>query len=128
MAVVTSVGALPKLSQVKKEIESKTNAAHPMKEILVKLDKDEKLPAGFLTYEDMVSDRVTTDSEIHSTRRPDDVAIFSYSSGTTGLPKAVQLTHKNIVSNILQSADSNFGYVLSTTSECKIQIDPTSTL
>ena len=32
----------------------------------------------------------------------DDVAILPYSSGTTGLPKGVMLTHRNIVSNIFQ--------------------------
>lgn len=32
----------------------------------------------------------------------DDVAFLPYSSGTTGLPKGVQLTHYNIVSNVCQ--------------------------
>ena len=32
----------------------------------------------------------------------EDVATLPYSSGTTGLPKGVMLTHKNIVSNIFQ--------------------------
>ncbi|KAI1382082.1 acetyl-CoA synthetase-like protein [Hypoxylon crocopeplum] len=33
-----------------------------------------------------------------------DVAFLVYSSGTTGLPKGVMLTHRNIVSNIMQLA------------------------
>jgi PAS domain S-box-containing protein len=32
----------------------------------------------------------------------DDVAALPYSSGTTGLPKGVMLTHRNLVANILQ--------------------------
>ncbi|WP_022835537.1 AMP-binding protein [Salisaeta longa] len=32
----------------------------------------------------------------------DDVAVLPYSSGTTGLPKGVMLTHRNIVANICQ--------------------------
>ena len=32
----------------------------------------------------------------------DDVATLPYSSGTTGLPKGVMLTHGNIVSNMYQ--------------------------
>ncbi|XP_047997607.1 4-coumarate--CoA ligase 3-like isoform X2 [Leguminivora glycinivorella] len=33
----------------------------------------------------------------------DDVAILPYSSGTTGLPKGVELTHRNIVTNCVQA-------------------------
>jgi acyl-CoA synthetase (AMP-forming)/AMP-acid ligase II len=32
----------------------------------------------------------------------EDIAVLPYSSGTTGLPKGVMLTHRNIVSNIVQ--------------------------
>ena len=34
---------------------------------------------------------------------PDDVVALPYSSGTTGLPKGVMLTHRNLVANILQT-------------------------
>jgi acyl-CoA synthetase (AMP-forming)/AMP-acid ligase II len=34
---------------------------------------------------------------------PEDVVALPYSSGTTGLPKGVMLTHRNLVANILQS-------------------------
>ena len=33
---------------------------------------------------------------------PDDVALFQYTGGTTGLPKAAMLTHRNVVANALQ--------------------------
>jgi long-chain acyl-CoA synthetase len=33
---------------------------------------------------------------------PDDVALFQYTGGTTGLPKAAMLTHRNMVHNTLQ--------------------------
>ena len=34
--------------------------------------------------------------------RPDDVALFQYTGGTTGTPKAAMLTHRNLVANTLQ--------------------------
>ena len=37
-------------------------------------------------------------------------ALLPYSSGTTGLPKGVILTHHNLTSNILQSASRSAGY------------------
>lgn len=35
---------------------------------------------------------------------PDSVAIIPYSSGTTGLPKGVLLTHRNLVANVAQGS------------------------
>jgi acyl-CoA synthetase (AMP-forming)/AMP-acid ligase II len=34
---------------------------------------------------------------------PEDLAALPYSSGTTGLPKGVMLTHRNLVANVLQT-------------------------
>jgi acyl-CoA synthetase (AMP-forming)/AMP-acid ligase II len=33
---------------------------------------------------------------------PDDLAVLPYSSGTTGMPKGVELTHRNLVANLRQ--------------------------
>lgn len=33
----------------------------------------------------------------------DEVCLIPYSSGTTGMPKGVMLTHKNLVSNLKQT-------------------------
>uniref|UniRef100_A0A0D6R5H0 4-coumarate--CoA ligase n=1 Tax=Araucaria cunninghamii TaxID=56994 RepID=A0A0D6R5H0_ARACU len=41
--------------------------------------------------------------EIH----PDDVVALPYSSGTTGLPKGVMLTHKGLVSSVAQQVDGD---------------------
>lgn len=40
------------------------------------------------------------------TINPDDVAVIPFSSGTTGVPKGVQLSHRNLVANVLQAAAS----------------------
>jgi acyl-CoA synthetase (AMP-forming)/AMP-acid ligase II len=37
----------------------------------------------------------------------DDLAVLPYSSGTTGLPKGVMLTHHNLVSNLCQVQEAN---------------------
>jgi acyl-CoA synthetase (AMP-forming)/AMP-acid ligase II len=37
---------------------------------------------------------------------PDDIVALPYSSGTTGLPKGVMLSHRNLVANMLQVDDS----------------------
>ncbi|EDV28567.1 putative 4-coumarate--CoA ligase 3 [Trichoplax sp. H2] len=39
---------------------------------------------------------------------PDDVVLIPYSSGTTGLPKGVMLTHRNLCSNIIQLLTPEF--------------------
>ncbi|KAK9697513.1 hypothetical protein RND81_08G042600 [Saponaria officinalis] len=38
---------------------------------------------------------------------PDDVVALPYSSGTTGLPKGVMLTHKSLVTSVAQQVDGN---------------------
>jgi long-chain acyl-CoA synthetase len=38
------------------------------------------------------------------TTTPDDVALFQYTGGTTGLPKAAMLTHRNLIANTIQVA------------------------
>jgi long-chain acyl-CoA synthetase len=37
--------------------------------------------------------------------QPDDIALFQYTGGTTGLPKAAMLTHRNIIANTLQGRE-----------------------
>ena len=40
-----------------------------------------------------------------------DIAILPYSSGTSGIPKGVMLTHHNVISNILQLEDKRLFYL-----------------
>jgi acyl-CoA synthetase (AMP-forming)/AMP-acid ligase II len=41
---------------------------------------------------------------------PEDLVALPYSSGTTGLPKGVMLTHRNLVANICQMEGLNYFY------------------
>ncbi len=38
----------------------------------------------------------------HTAVNPDDVALFQYTGGTTGTPKAAMLTHRNLMANLTQ--------------------------
>lgn len=52
---------------------------------------------------------------------PDDVVCLPYSSGTTGLPKGVMLTHKSLVSSVAQQVDgesANFHITVEDTLMC----------
>jgi long-chain acyl-CoA synthetase len=40
---------------------------------------------------------------IDSSSRPDDVAVLQYTGGTTGVPRAAMLTHRNIFANVVQT-------------------------
>lgn len=48
-------------------------------------------------------------------RNGDDTVFLPYSSGTTGLPKGVELTNKNIVANCIQMNAQKITIVLPTT-------------
>ena len=62
--------------------------------------EDDSLPAipRFRTFVEEV-DGDPPPIETH----PDDTAAFQYTGGTTGLPKAAMLTHRNLIANIVQT-------------------------
>ena len=53
-----------------------------------------------LSYNKLVAS--TGDSIVPSSVQPSSVVVLPYSSGTTGVPKGVQLTHTNLVANMVQ--------------------------
>jgi long-chain acyl-CoA synthetase len=58
--------------------------------------------AGVHFFRDLVSGRDPGPPE--AAIAPDDVALFQYTGGTTGVPKAAMLTHRNLIANTLQVA------------------------
>lgn len=70
---------------------------------IISLNMTQSLPEGTISYKELVGDDFADLSILNQVRRSfEDVAFLPYSSGTTGLPKGVQLTHRNIVSNCEQ--------------------------
>lgn len=68
----------------------------------------EETQPGMFSWQDIL-DRANsvTDEELHlrqASLHPDDVINMQYTSGTTGFPKGVMLSHNNIVNNAIQVA------------------------
>jgi long-subunit acyl-CoA synthetase (AMP-forming) len=64
---------------------------------------DEKHPTSKHKHFTSIQNISRSTRYLRTRLNPDeDLAFLVYSSGTTGLPKGVRLTHKNIVSNLLQ--------------------------
>ncbi|XP_011305449.1 4-coumarate--CoA ligase 2 [Fopius arisanus] len=66
---------------------------------------NEPIPAGAINFRDLVSNRIEEFDNIGEQTGTDcknDTFIIPYSSGTSGFPKGVEITHSNIVANLLQ--------------------------
>uniref|UniRef100_A0A2M4BHT0 Luciferin 4-monooxygenase n=1 Tax=Anopheles marajoara TaxID=58244 RepID=A0A2M4BHT0_9DIPT len=84
----------------------------------IRTTNDESLPAGTIDFAELTNPSGIHYSELRQhDRTPEDIVFLPYSSGTTGLPKGVELTHVNIVSNseMLSVKAGNGTVVLPTT-------------
>ena len=74
---------------------------------IIVIDDHSMKDHGYVSYQSLVTDsgsRFVT----QKVDAKNDVAVLPYSSGTTGLPKGVMLTHHNLVANICQSSIPEF--------------------
>ncbi|KPJ04601.1 putative 4-coumarate--CoA ligase 2 [Papilio xuthus] len=70
---------------------------------IIVINLDGNLPEGTISFKDLVEDSHVDVSILKEVKRnEEDLAFLPYSSGTTGLPKGVELTNKNIVANLVQ--------------------------
>ncbi|XP_023744169.1 4-coumarate--CoA ligase 2 [Lactuca sativa] len=69
----------------------------------VKIVCIDSAPEGCLHYSELISGDETKLPEVEISS--DDVVALPYSSGTTGLPKGVMLTHKGLVTSVAQQVD-----------------------
>jgi long-chain acyl-CoA synthetase len=60
----------------------------------------EQLPSGDVWFQDLLTKYMGKKSTV--TLTPDDLALFQYTGGTTGVSKAAMATHRNLVANTLQ--------------------------
>lgn len=68
--------------------------------VCVRTTQQESIPAGAIDFAELSNPTGVHFSTLKQhNRQPDDVVFLPYSSGTTGLPKGVELTHTNIISN-----------------------------
>ena len=84
-------------------LEAIKGADHPIKHVIVITDTgDEKLPEGTVTLDALREHSTPQNNTIDGVHANTGthVCVLPYSSGTTGLPKGVSLTHENIVSNL----------------------------
>lgn len=68
-----------------------------------------KLPAGILTVDQLVTEGLNSsksfvEKQLAAGENKTKVAFFSFSSGTTGKPKAVAIPHHAVIANVIQTA------------------------
>ncbi|XP_034832840.2 uncharacterized protein [Maniola hyperantus] len=89
----------PEIVNVVKEVLKQSKLNIPV----IAVDTDEKRPEETVSFKELLNDsHVDTDVLKEVKRSADDTSLLLYSSGTTGLPKAVELTNRNIVANCEQ--------------------------
>ncbi|XP_075232412.1 uncharacterized protein LOC142330838 [Lycorma delicatula] len=121
VGIITFADKLNIVQEAKTKCEAKTKGSVSLKIISVQ-DYDGKSrphPEGVWSFREMCENNVDTSliNSIYSShnKSKDDDVVLPYSSGTTGLPKGVCLTHRNLVTNVTQIEQD----------ECKHIIEPT---
>jgi long-chain acyl-CoA synthetase len=87
--IITDGNLYPKVTEASKDLKN-------VKSILVKTEGP--LPPQTYSFREMVT-KYSTEFEIAPVS-PDDLAVLMYTSGTTGSPKGVMLSHHSISSNV----------------------------
>lgn len=98
---------LDRLVPVAAPLRAVTNLESMVITSLAEYSKDAAPPAvvdGLLRFADLLAEGATVDLPRVVIDPDDDVAVLQYTGGTTGVPKAAMLTHRNIFANTVQTA------------------------
>ncbi|XP_023944494.2 uncharacterized protein LOC112050457 [Bicyclus anynana] len=100
MSEAKAIVTLPELTNVVKEAIKIAKVNIP---IIVVKTNGEPIPEGTIAFNELSEDVHVDLTCLKEVRRDyKDICFLPYSSGTTGLPKGVELTHRNIVGNCEQ--------------------------
>ncbi|MBW1847043.1 MAG: long-chain fatty acid--CoA ligase [Deltaproteobacteria bacterium] len=94
-ALIVAKAFLETINQAKQGIDT-------LKHVIVVEDED--IP-DTIKYTDLIKNNPDTAPDINI--KDDDMAVTLYTSGTTGVPKGVMLTHKNLYSNAVSTSQVN---------------------
>jgi len=83
---------------------------------------DDALPAGVVTLAEMVTGQPATRPRVST--GPDDVAHLAYTGGTTGVPKAVRVLHRNVVANVAQMTGWRAGHAIAADAAGNVALTP----
>lgn len=91
---------LPEIVNVVKEALSVAKLQIPI--IVVKINTN-AIPEGTIAFNELSEDFNVDKSCLKEVKRgSNDISFLPYSSGTTGMPKGVELTNRSIIANCLQ--------------------------
>ncbi|XP_058794355.1 uncharacterized protein LOC131666038 isoform X2 [Phymastichus coffea] len=98
--VSSGAKAIITAAEIASTVMSAASKHKPDMKVIVVDDSTKPLPEGVIPFADLIAKGESLPPVPERQWSPDDVAVLPYSSGTTGLPKGVMLTHRNLVSNV----------------------------
>lgn len=104
---MAALGSLKTVFSAVTKVEEKTKSKPIRRIIAVDIPSPESLPSGVVRFSEMTTDNVDSTPIGSKTVLPTDLALLPYSSGTTGLPKGVCLSQRNVIANMLQFSTIN---------------------